>query len=338
MALSPIGFPPQPRQDLMARLIAELRARADVAREEAVTGRRADPAKAAEGRVAEMLSLERAVAEAREYRSIIDLAEARAGAIQGSLDALRDLAGRLAADTQTALESGFEVARAPVAAETRQALEAAIGALNVTFGGRALFAGDAGDRAAVASARDFLATAVPIIEAAPTGGQAHADLTAAFTAAGGAYETTLYTGGTGDAPASEIAEGERVAYAVRADEPAVRGLMRDLAALAAAFDPATAISESARRDLAERAAAGLRDSVAGLAELSARVGAAEERMSAVKTRHQGNEATLSIALQGIVGRDQYEAAAALTGLEAQLETAYLTTARLSRLSLANFLR
>lgn len=338
MALTPIGFPPQPRQHLMGRLIAELRARADTARQEAVTGRLADPAKAAGGRISEMLGLEQALAETAGYRQIIGLAQTRASAIQGTLDMLRETAVALATRGQTALDSGLGVAGGPVSVEARQALEGAVAALNVTFGGRALFAGDAGDRAALATAEAFMATALPILEAGPTAGQAHANLSLEFTGAGGLYDTTLYTGGSGDAPASEVAPGERLAYAARADEPPVRALLRDLVALAAAFEPANAIPDSEREALAQHAVAGLRNNVEALSGISARVGVAEERMAAAEARHQGAEATLTLALDRLAGRDQFEAAAAVTGLEAQLETAYLTTARLARLSFANFLR
>jgi flagellar hook-associated protein 3 FlgL len=338
MALTPTGFPPQPRQHLMARLAAELRARADTAREEAVTGRLADPARAAGGRVAEILGLEQALGETAQHREIIDLAAARAAAIQAGLGALREMAAGLATTGQQALESHLGVAHPPVSVAARQALEGAVSALNVSFGGRALFAGDAGDGNAVAAAADIMAAALPLIEAAPTAGQAYADLDTAFTAAGGLYDTTVYVGGSGDAPASEVAPGVRLAYAARADEPAVRALMRDLVALAAAFDPENAIPEAERRGLAERAIAGLRGNVEGLAAISARVGTAEERLATLGARHQAAEATLTAAHQRLAGRDQFEAATELTGIEAQLETAYLATARLARLSLASFLR
>ena len=61
-------------------------------------------------------------------------------------------------------------------------------------------------------------------------------------------------------------------------------------------------------------------------------------MATVKARHQTSEAALTLAYTKLAGRDQFEAAAALIQLEAQLETTYLTTARLANLSLVNFLR
>ena len=51
MSFSPIGFPAQPRSDLMSRLISQLRSSSDTTRQEAVTGLSADPAKALGGRI-----------------------------------------------------------------------------------------------------------------------------------------------------------------------------------------------------------------------------------------------------------------------------------------------
>ncbi|MFQ5566411.1 MAG: hypothetical protein ACE5EU_08615 [Paracoccaceae bacterium] len=338
MTLSPIGFPAQPRHDLMARLISQIRSRSDTARQEAVTGLLADPAAALGGRVSELLELERSLAEVAQYREIIGLSQSRASAIQGSLDVLRDLTVDLHVRGQTTLESNVGAAGEAISASARQALGAAISALNVSFGGRHLFAGDAGDAGAVASVEVIMSPSVTVLEAGPTAGAAYANLSVEFTTAGGLFDTTFYTGGSGGAPATEVARGERLGFAPKADEAPVRALLRDLATLAAAFDPQNAIPESERRGLAERAIAGLRDNVGGLAGMAARVGVAEERMATVQARHQASEAALNLAYLSLAGRDQFEAAADLTQLEAQLETTYLATARLANLSLANFLR
>jgi hypothetical protein len=55
MTFSPIGFPAQPRNDLMSRLIGQLRSQSDIARQEVVTGLRADPAATLNGKVSELL-------------------------------------------------------------------------------------------------------------------------------------------------------------------------------------------------------------------------------------------------------------------------------------------
>jgi len=277
--------------------------------------------------------------EFSQYREIIGLAQSRATAIQSSLDTLRNLAVEMDTQGQTTLDSGLAAAGQAVSATARQALGAAISTLNVSFSGRHLFSGDAGERFAIASADTVLPAAVPILEADPTGASAYANLSAAFANPGGLFDTTFYTGGSGDAPATEVARRERLAFAPRADAAPVRDLLRDLTALAAAYDPSNAIPESDREAPATRAIAGLRDNVETLAGMSARAGVAEERMDTVKTRHHDDaEAALMTAYTKLAGRGQYEAAAELTQLEAQLQTTYLATARIANLSLASFLK
>ncbi len=87
-----------------------------------------------------------------------------------------------------------------------------------------------------------------------------------------------------------------------------------------------------------QAVAGLRNNVGALAGTAGRVGTAEARMAEVRTRQEADQAALNQAYTALAGRDQFEAAAELTALEAQLQTTYLTTARLANLSLTNFLR
>ena len=68
-----------------------------------------------------------------------------------------------------------------------------------------------------------------------------------------------------------------------------------------------------------------------------RIGAAEERIANLKARNTATEASLTITFNNIAGADQLNAAIELTELERQLETAFATTARMSNLSLVNFL-
>ncbi len=333
-----IGFQAQPRGDLMARQIADLRTRSDTARQKAVTGLRADPAAALGGKLAKLHDVERALTRNAQYREIISLSQSRAAAIQAALGALSEISVDLQVKAQAALDSPLASASAAVATAAHHGLGAIASALNVSQAGRALFAGDAGAGPALANAETISASVTAILEAAPDADTAYADLAVAFDDPGGVFTTTLYLGGAGNAPATEIAEGERQAYAPRADAPALREMLRDMSALAAAFDRANGIPEDQRAALAERAIGGLRNGAEPMAALAASVGSAEERMADIQARHEAAQAALNTSYNVLAGRDQFEAAAELTALEAQLETTYLTTARLANLSLANFLR
>ena len=73
-------------------------------------------------------------------------------------------------------------------------------------------------------------------------------------------------------------------------------------------------------------------------DVQARLGVAEERIEIASVRVEAERSTLERALNDIVARDPYEAAAEFQALQIQLETVFGVTARLSSLSLNNFLR
>lgn len=338
MTDSPIGFPAQRNQARFLSMMQALRARGETTRTEAVTGRLEDPAKARRGAVADLLGVERALADLEQSQQIIALAQGRSTVAQASFDALRTTADELMTQTQINLQGGNESLRGIIAGLAEEALGAAVGRLNVSFAGRAVFAGDAGDGAALAPAADFIAEATAILEAAPTAGAGMADLELAFDTPGGVFETALYQGGTGDAPEVDLGQGERVAYHARADEQPFRDLLRNIAALAAAFDESNTIPDDAREGIAERALEGLRNTTAPLNAISARIGTAEQRIEAVRTRNIATETVLATSYNDLAGRDTLEAAVEMQSIEGQLETLFLTTARFSQLSLANFIR
>lgn len=335
---TPIGFPPQRSQAILASLLDQLRARGDTARQEAVTGRRADPVKALGGRIAEPIGIARDLADIREYRQAIALAETRSQGTQAVLATLQTLADDLSNQAQLALQNDTANSLAVMSATARDFLGAAVSALNTAIGGRSLFAGDAGDARAIAPAETVLAESVAVLEAAPGGAAGMSDLRTAFDTPGGLFETVIYGGGSGDAPRAEIARGERVALSARADEPPMRDMLRGLAALAAAYDPTVALAEDDRRAIALEAVGDLRNLVDPLNRIVARVGAAEGRMETVKAGHVAAETALTRAFNEFAGADALTAATELRAVEGQLETLFLTTARMSALSLANFLR
>ncbi|MEM1385216.1 MAG: hypothetical protein AAGG06_16435 [Pseudomonadota bacterium] len=333
-----IGFPAQPRAFNLARVIRDVRSQVDNTQIEAVTGRLTDPAAALGGRIADLVGIEKRLTDLNEYSEIIALSEGRAGTTQTVLQTLEDTAVETASASVVALQSGLVGGLEIFGSTARGALDTVIAALNTSFGSRMLFAGDTPDQVPMASPEDILAEVTAIMAAQPTAGAAYAAVQNDFNAAGGVYETAIYGGGTGDAPATEIAPGERVDYGVRADEQAIRDLLRNLAVATVANDPASGFNADERRDLTERAADGMRSAAAGLTGLIATVGTAQQRIGDVKARNLGEEAALTISYNDLAARDQFEAAAELSSLEGQLEGLFLTTSRLSQLSLANFIR
>jgi flagellar hook-associated protein 3 FlgL len=337
MSDSPIGFAPQPRQAIFRQLMTDLRDRGTELRTEATTGRVADIAEARRGAVAEVLDLEKRLGDIRTYRGSIALAQSRAETMQASLETLEDGTNRLLSEATVVLQSNTDESLETLSLTARDTFRSVVSALNVSLAGRSLFAGDESDATAVAGADGLLAAARAALAGPVTVADADTALADLFD---DATATQVYLGGTGDAPAVEVAPGERVAYHLRADSPELRGLLRGVATLAAAFDPATAstLDATQKRDVVERAVGDLRDTVAELNTLRAGLGSAEARIEEARVRTDAEEGRLTAGYNALTGRDTLEAATGMQAVESQLETLFLTTARFSRLSLASFLR
>lgn len=332
------GFPASPRSYNLQRIISETQRNIQSTQIEAVTGRRADPARDLDGRVAELLGIEKSIDDLQDYAEIIALAEGRAGTTQTSLKLISDTIVEVAADAVVTMQSGLPQAIGTQGEIAEESLASIISALNVSFGGRTLFAGDQPDGAAVASVEDFVNEAATIMAAQPSAQAGHLAVLAEFNAAGGTFETTLYEGGTGDAPSTEVAPGERIDYGVRADDRTIRAILGNLAAMAAVSDPANGYTIEEQRDVIEAAAAELRSNNADLEEITSRLGVSEERIATAKARNIAQEAALTLSYNELAARDQFDAASELGALQGELEGLFLTTSRLSGLTLPNFLR
>ncbi len=335
---SPIGFPADRNQFVVARLLDQLTTRADTRRVEAVTARVADPAAELGGRLREPLEIDRTIADISAYRQVIAISESRAAATQLVIEQMRGIIDDVSSQATVALQNGASNGVETMSALARDALGQAVAGLSSSIGGRAIFAGDRGDRSPLVDADTLRGEIVTLLEAAPNGAAGASAVNAAFTTPGGVFETTLYTGGNGDAPETEIAEGERVAYQARADEPVFRTVLASLGTLSAAYDPNVTLTAEDRRTLAEDALDDLRNAIDPLNRVAARIGSAEARIETVKARYVAEETALTRTFNDLVGADTLTAASELQAVEGQLEILFLTTARISDLSLANFLR
>lgn len=331
------GFPAQPHMSRMSDLVRRVRRDSDETQMAAVTGRPADLAASLEGRVSEAMLIEKALADLEQYGQAIALAEARASVTQQSLDQAVHLGQDLTNSVSSLLTNGTVENMKIVSEEGRAMLESTVSALNARLGGRSLFAGDAGVGPALTDAGTIYTASAAVLATGTTAPGAYSALEAAFTGAGGLFETTFYTGGTGDAPLVEVAPGETVDYSLRADEEAVRRVLLNTVIVAAAYDMTNGIPDEIRRDLLATANDKLHEAMDLTVNLQGRLGTAEARIATVKARNIAEDSALTIRFNDLAGADQYEEGLRLSEIEAQLETAFYTTARLSRLSLSNYI-
>jgi len=268
-----------------------------------------------------------AIAEARGFAQA---AQTALGTMQGAADsALAAVLAVPAAPTLNAAERAGSVAR--------HAFATAVGALNQDSAGRSVFAGDATDGPALAPAETMLADLETAIAGLTTAAEVTAAVEAWFDTPGGSFESTGYIGsGTSLAPFSLGDNREEIG--TRADDPRLREMLKGLALGALVGSPAFAGPVSERERLSHTAGERLLEGQGAVTGLQAGIGDSEAAIEAAMARNGTETTALEHSRADLVNADPFEAATRLEAAQSQLETLFALTARISRLSLTDYLR
>jgi flagellar hook-associated protein 3 FlgL len=302
------------------------------------TGRPADPVAHLGGDTARLALIERDIGVAKARVAGATGLGQFLTTMQTALDDLETIRGGLVSQLLpvTGTSTANEVARASDAGSA--AFRDIVSRLNTTHGGVSLFAGTATDGPALADADAMLAS----LAAAATGAVTAADLIAAvdtwFDDPAGGFATMGYLGDAGAPMSRRIDEGITVSVEARADHAALKDLMRHAAVVALATNPTLALPPSTSVTLVTGALPDLLSAATPLTDLRADVGLEEERTAEAVTRNGALAAALTIMRNELALVDPYATAVSLNETETQLELQYTLTARLSGLSLVNFLR
>ncbi len=301
---------------------------------EITTGKVADPGLALGGDFRALAGIDTALGRLQGYRSANTEAGMRATAIQTAIATMGEYTESLSRTLLTASSSATPSQIDIAARQAQNDLRSVIGTLNTRFADRSLFSGVATQTAPLPDADTWLANLQASLGPVATAQDVVTAVDAWFASPTG-FDAT-YQGGTGARPI-DIASGEEADLDVRATDPAIRATLRGLAMSALLNTGVLAGSTAERIALARQSAEALMTSANDRTYLAARVGLAEERIGAATTRNANEESALGLARNALVEVDPYEAASRLEAAENQLKSIYSITARLSRLSLVDYI-
>jgi flagellar hook-associated protein 3 FlgL len=321
--------------NVLARQGADLRAQLQRASVEVTTGQHADVSAALRGHLSPLLAIDASLSRLSGYKTTVTDAASLAQAQQGALTALTSLATGITAPLLTSRDFKTPIQVLTLAADARGRLETALGLLNTQAAGRSVFGGTETGAIPLPDA-DALMTALKTATlGATTAGQVAAAVTSWFADPLG--YAAFYQGGGPLSPVP-IAPGESAELSTTATDPAFRATLAGLAMAALIDRGALSGNSEEQARLAERAGQELQASQDSRIALAARIGLAEGRIEAAKTRNAAEETSLGLLRSELGSVDGYEAASRLEAARTQLESLYLVTARVSRLSLVDFLR
>lgn len=321
--------------NILARQGAELRGLVSRASQEVASGKHSDIGAALRGDFSPLLAIDASLSRLAAYGSNTTVAAIQTAAQQSAISGLSQLASGISTTLLSAKTMSTPVQIDSLAADAKGRLASAIGLLNTQSSGRAVFSGVATDTVPLGSVDAMLTALDAAASGAVTAGQVAAAVNGWFADPLGFG--TFYQGGTPLSP-TPVAAGESAEVPTTAMDQALRDTLAGFAMAALIDRGALAGDHEERGRLAQQAGQLLVSTEDARTTLQARIGTVEAQIEAARTRNSAEESSLAILRSDIGSVDPYEAATRLQTVQSQLESLYLVTARVARLSLAEYLR
>lgn len=307
--------------------------------EELSSGIQKDIGAAVKGDFTALAAIDRSLARLDSLSQSADEADLFMSTQQDALELIQghaeDIGSTMVSSASTAQASMID----SVTADAAQRFESIIGALNVSVAGRHVFSGTATDTAPVASADTIIAA----LSSAVSGMTTASDIAAAVSdwfdapAGGGGFFDTAYLGNTDALAPVQVSETDQANLELTAMDSSLRDMLKG-------FALATLISEKQvpdglelRSSLTRTAGEQILTASATLTTRRSEIGTVQEIVSDAQVRNSAEKSSLEISKSRLIGIDEYDTATALEAVQSQLETLYTLTARLSGLSLTDYL-
>jgi len=306
--------------------------------QELSTGRQADLGRATDGDFSSLAALDRSLRLQTAFaRSIVEAgldATARQAALERVEAEIDGVAPRM-----LGLATGGSLHDMTLAiADAPDRLEQAVAALNTRIADRSLFSGDTPDRPALIPGAEILDHLRPLAAAATDAAAMIAVVEDWFLTPGGGYEALAWQGGTGAAPPAILGEAQQEQAGITALDPALREVLAGLALAGLAAEGAGAFGEADRRALVAASAERMIQGEDALIRLRSDLGASQARIEEARVAAEAARASMEIEQARLIEADPYRAATELEAVQTRLEQLYILTARLSRLTLSEYLR
>ena len=305
--------------------------------QELASGQVSDLSNALRGDFSTLSGIERSLRLFDAYRNSGAEAALQTSAAQSALGTIQDQIFEFAPALLAASRTGAGQEMEIVAASAEDRLNTSIAMLNQQVAGRTQFSGTATDTAPLISADALLAQLEPLAAGAVDAADLITALDSWFMDAGGGFETVAYQGSTDPAAGFAVAEGETIANPLSALDPALRKSLMGMALtslVAQGLGPTTAAD---KRQMLEAAALQMIEGNEGVTDLRAGLGNVETRIETAMVRNDTARGFLELERNALTGIDPFTVASELQEAQTRLESLYLLTTRLSRLSLTEYM-
>lgn len=335
MPIQNVGDMSQHFQSL--RQVGEVKTTLNRLSNELATQRKSDVTASLGGATARLETYEREINRLTSYAGAAEKVGQRLAFMQTTLTGVEDV--RSAATSQfLGITTGSRDADVQSAAETgASAFSSFVTAFNQRLGDFALFSGAATDQQPLASADDMMAD----IKASVVSLDSAEDILAAvdtwFDDPMGGFATMGYLGDTGTPLKQSIGTGGTIEINARADNASTVGLLKSAAVAALADGAVSGLTKTDQAKLIAEAGQMMLNAGDSLTATRASIGANEAKVAEAGVTLSAQITAFQIDRNVLTVADPFETATRLQDVQLQLEMQYTVTARLSQLSLVNFL-
>ncbi|WP_136636002.1 flagellin [Pseudooceanicola onchidii] len=321
---------------LLRRQNGDLKAQMGTLIEELSSGRTSDVARHLSGSYSYLADVERNLSLLEGYDSATNEARLFTDTMQNALEGFQKVASDLGLDLITASQSNMAPIITAISDRAAGDLDVMLSKLNTNIGGRFLFSGIDTDVAPVTNADTMLTALRTELAGATDLADIQTRLDTWF-GPGGGFETVTYQGSTTSLAPFALGRGETVDLDLRADDASTRALLKHTALAALAADDVLVFPADLRQQMIDAAGKGLSFEQSGVTQIRADLGYAQSRIEESATRISAERTSFQTARTELLAVDPYETVTRLEDVQFQLEGLYTITARLSRLSLTDYL-
>lgn len=209
--------------------------------------------------------------------------------------------------------------------------------LNTKVAGRYLFSGTSGDVRPFADPDLIMNALVSSLPPYSSAADIKTHVENWFNV-GGDFETVAYLGEDATSIPLDLGNQNALRFDVTGKNPAMRATLAGLALGAIGEHLIPTTTEPVKRELLAMSANLLFASDTARVALQSSIGAKEAQVSEARTSAEARSTILQIARNDLLASDPYDVATALEAATQKMDALYLVTARLSRLSLTEYLR
>ncbi|MFG6079842.1 flagellin [Paracoccus litorisediminis] len=315
-----------------------IKSRLSAISQEATTGIKSDIPQALRGDLNRISQIENRLTTLKDYSNNLSEAQGVLSAMQTALGSIQSIVS----ETGTVLMSDAIVASpATLGVYLDKApadLKTALNALNTSVGGRFVFSGSRTDQPAMVSYDDLLSDLTTAIGGATSVSGVIAAIDTFFDApaGGGGFSDQAFTGNDQGNFSIAISPGRNVEPKITGNSTELRTVLKGLATMAYLAQNDT-LDHETRREISRQAGRMMVEGEMQMTSARTVLGVQQEAAAKAQTTNEAEGSALALARNTLIAADPYEAATAMSELESNLETLYAVTARLSKLSLTDYL-